>query len=294
MSGIETYTKEEFEASYNMVFKEITKNKKPDENPTASFIGGQPGSGKTMLADMILKENPNTIFINSDEYRKYHPRYKEIIEKYGKESSIYTHKISSEITDTLIERLSDQKYNLIIEGTLRTSEIPLRFSKELKEKGYKNNLSLVSVKSEKSYLGNLLRYEKMLACGLLARLTPKEYHDMIIGKIADNVKEVDESKRFSNITIYNRDEELLFDSSKGDKNPEKVIANEFLRPMNKKDIDELNAGYNELFDYMKKRNASDEEILNAKKNKKEALAKSKRMTFVDNKIAAKMRKEFKK
>ncbi len=271
MSGIEVYTKEEFQNSFNNVFKEITKNKSIEKNPIAYFIGGQPGSGKTMLADMLMEKDENIVYINGDEYRKYHPRYKEIVEKYGKDAAIYTQKFSSEIIENLIENLGDKKYNLIIEGTLRTSEVPVKSAKALQKKGYQTDLHIIAVKPEMSYLGTLLRYEGMLACGLFARMTPKEHHDMVVKSISSNIKAIDESKVFRNTFVYNREKEVLFDSTKGDKNPENVIEKEFKREMMEKDIGEIIKGYETISEYMQKRGASMEDFVELNKQRKEAL-----------------------
>lgn len=54
------------------------------ENPTAVFAGGQPGSGKSVLAYNSKKSNPNIFVICVDNYRSYHPNYNEI-EKIVKE-----------------------------------------------------------------------------------------------------------------------------------------------------------------------------------------------------------------
>lgn len=56
-----------------------------------------------------------------------------LLEVYGDEYVSKTAKFSSEMTEVLIKELSDKNYNLIIEGTLRTSEVPLNTAKLLKD-----------------------------------------------------------------------------------------------------------------------------------------------------------------
>lgn len=50
------------------------------QNPKAIILGGQPGAGKSLLHRIYKKKfNQNIAIINGDDYRKYHPNIKELI-----------------------------------------------------------------------------------------------------------------------------------------------------------------------------------------------------------------------
>ena len=93
-------------------------------------LGGQPGSGKSVLTDSIKNQTPNVVCINGDEYRSWHPKFSQIQEKYGKDSSKITAKFAGKVTEYLINRAIKEKYNVVIEGTFRTAETPLKTLKE--------------------------------------------------------------------------------------------------------------------------------------------------------------------
>lgn len=55
--------------------------------PRAILLAGQPGAGKTVLSSMLNKLLcGNVYFINADEYRRFHPNYKELYARYGSDS----------------------------------------------------------------------------------------------------------------------------------------------------------------------------------------------------------------
>ena len=53
------------------------------------YFGGA-GSGKSVLTDNIKNQTPNVVCINGDEYRSLGPKFSQIQEKYGKDSSKIT------------------------------------------------------------------------------------------------------------------------------------------------------------------------------------------------------------
>lgn len=257
------YSEEEFNYVFNEIYEELKKNKRKEQNPVAYILGGQPGAGKSKLTYMIYEKlNGNIITINGDEYRKEHPKFEELQEIYKDDYVIYTQEFSSKITNKLIEKLSDEKYNLIIEGTLRTKEIPINTLHLLKSKGYDEvNLYLVQVRPEISFLGTLTRYENMKQLGTIPRSTPKEHHDLVINNIIENLDYIYKLKIFDNIEVYNRENENLY-SYKNQKNinPSDLFKNEFSRPLFNSEKNFLENGYKEIIGNMIKRNESKEEI----------------------------------
>ena len=67
------------------------------------------------------------------------------------------------MTEALISRLSDQGYNLVIEGTGRTTDVPIQTATMLQSKGYETKMYVTAVPKIESYLGTIERYETMYA-----------------------------------------------------------------------------------------------------------------------------------
>ena len=88
--------------------------------------------------------------------------------------------------------MSKQGYHLLIEGTLRTTEVPRKTSQLLTTKGYQVSLAVIATKPELSYLSTLIRYEELHAIDpSQARATPKEHHDGIVEHLGDYLRELE-------------------------------------------------------------------------------------------------------
>jgi len=122
-----------FEQKKDGLFEDINIS---SQKPIAIILGGQPACGKSTLINVAKKDHPNLDFltVNGDLYRQFHPN-KELIKdpiKYPIETQIF----SSVFTERLIEEAIKRKCNIIIEGTMRNPDVPLkRYQEEVLSKG---------------------------------------------------------------------------------------------------------------------------------------------------------------
>ena len=261
------YTNEELELAFQKILKMYISSYSPSKNPKVFLLGGQPGAGKSGLENMLnLKDE--YISISGDDYREYHPRFREINLEYGKEASKYTQQWASQITEKLIEKLAKAKYNLIIEGTLRTAQLPLKEADRFRKLGYEVELHMLAVKPEKSYLGTLLRYEEMIKWGKIPRMTPKEHHDLVVKNIGDNLEIIYNSKAFDNIKLFNRENNLLYNYKENyDINPKNILENEFNSEWKLEEIKNFREKWENLIIMIENRKPHIEEISKLKNEK---------------------------
>ena len=64
---------------------------------------------------------------------------------------------------------------------------------------------------EVSWKGVVDRYNEQIAKGIEARMVPQEFHDMVVAQLPGAADEIYRSGKMSNIRIYNRDREVLYD-----------------------------------------------------------------------------------
>ena len=257
---MKNYTDEELEKQFKKILYFYKSRYSPTENPKVFLLGGQPGAGKSGLENAINIEN-EYISISGDDYREYHPKFEELNIRYGKESSKYTQQWAGEITERLIKELGKEKYNLIIEGTLRTSELPLKEAYRFKKNGYEVELNIIVVKPEKSYLGTLLRYEQMITKGKTPRMTPKEHHDLVVNSIGNNLEIIYNSKVFDNIKLFDRENHLLYNYKESPGiNPKDIIDKEFKRKWEKEELNEYKKDWKNLFKMLEERKATLNEV----------------------------------
>lgn len=220
------YSEAEFQKALRRNIRALTRGKTISSTPKAVLLGGQSGAGKTTIHRIKQKEfQGNIIIIDGDSFRSQHPNYLALQEEYGKYSVDYTKDFAGKMVEHLIGELSKQSYHLLIEGTLRTTEVPRKTAQLLKSRGYQVSLALIATKPELSYLSTLIRYEELYAIDPnQARATPKEYHDGIVEHLVDNLRELENNKLFNRIQIYQRDRHCVYDSE-----TDKGIAAEVLQ-----------------------------------------------------------------
>ena len=224
---LSSYTKESFQAVRTTLIKQLVGGKETcaQSEPHAVLLGGQSGVGKTMLHGIYDSAfHGNVIILNADDYRHYHPHYDEIARAYGKDAALYTAEWSGKMTEALVNALSIMQYNLLVEGTLRTVEIPVKTAKLLKSRGYHITLAIMAVKPEISYISCQLRYEKMRAAGMVPRATSLEHHNEIVREIVGNVKAFEELELFEGISLYSRTGKCLFQSGLKDTSKVEILA----------------------------------------------------------------------
>lgn len=250
------YTSAQFAEQYRSIKQWVTAHFSRVRNPKAFILGGQPGAGKTSLQYLIQKQDRNVIVINADAYRKFHPYFFEIQRKYGTDSPKYTQPFINQVTEQLIDELSTESYNLIIEGTLRTATVPLNTCRALKDKGYRVELHVIAVKRAISYESTLLRYELAIQQGEIPRATAKAHHDMVADAIADNLDIICRSKTFDDIRLFDREGKCLYSTAIRElpSNMERAVLDGEWSHYEKNQLEEIVAAVREL---KQARNAAD-------------------------------------
>ena len=215
MKNLADFSPDQFEDALEDILASRIKclTVKGDTAPEAILLGGQSGAGKTTLHKIFKARFADDVaIINGDEYRSYHPHYHELFEEYGSDSVKYTASWAGKMTEALIDSLSSMGYNLVIEGTLRTSEVPLKTAKLLRCKGYDVSLALMAVKPEISLVSCQIRYELMRLAGTTPRATDPAHHRLIVESIVGNLSVLEESGLFSSVSLYSRSGECLYSS----------------------------------------------------------------------------------
>lgn len=218
------YSEGDFQKAFDYYYKALTSNKTPSDNPQACVLGGQSGSGKSTVHKIVSERNPNVIVIDGDRFREQHPNFEIIQKLYGNDAANYTQKFSNGIVNAMIEKLSSERYNLIIEGTCRTAEVPLKTCRELKAKGYQTELAVMCTDKDISWQSTIDRYNEMQRLGLFPRAVPKEKYLDTVAAISKNISVIYNSREFDEITLYNREKQCLYKFSETPQtNPASIV-----------------------------------------------------------------------
>ncbi len=227
MAALDDYSDAELDRAFQTLVGTLVVGQSlaPSREPRAILLGGQSGAGKTTLHNIFLSAfEGNAVIVNGDDYRSFHPRFKQISAHYGIDSPAHTAAWAGRMVEAVVDALSVMGYNLIIEGTLRTSEVPLKTAKLLRSRGYGVSLALMAVKPDVSLISCQIRYEHLRLAGTESRAVDPEHHRKIVDGIVENLRTLEESGLFDAVSLYDRGERRLFHGEEGDGQASKALA----------------------------------------------------------------------
>ena len=215
--------------------------------PKAYMIGGQPGAGKSTSTEALVKEfNNNILKIDMDDYRKSHPNYEQINQVYGKEASLYTNKFAAEVRDVIMKRALDNKYNVIIDGTMKNHTLAEKQINQLEKAGYSIETRIYTCSKELSLQSIENRYQKAIIQGQIPRYVPKEFHDSVLTELPKTIDKLYQSGKIKIVEVYNR-QEKLYDSRIDKGLPSVSIQNEINKNENKLSQDHSVKSQDDIF-----------------------------------------------
>lgn len=209
-------TEEQFQDAYGRIRNVLVAGKSSGIDKCTIILGGQPGAGKSSFYEM-RDELVDYIPINGDEYRRFHPNYNNIIKTDPEHYAERTQSFSNRIVETLISDLGSKGFNLVIEGTLRNPDVPIKTCEYLKGKGYEPELVVVACDAEKAWKSTIARAELLKSRGLAPRLVPIDIYDNTVNRIPDSIDRIEEKDCFKDITIINREGDILYRKGQGEK-----------------------------------------------------------------------------
>ena len=143
---------------------------------------------------------------------------------YGSEAANYTQPFVNNIIVSLIEKLSDEHYNLLIEGTCRRSDVPLKTCNDLKEKGYSVELDVMCTNADVAWQSTIDRYNKEIETKHNPRIVPFDKYCETVNALPQSIDDLYNSKAFDDILLYTREREVLYRKSETpDESPYEII-----------------------------------------------------------------------
>jgi predicted ABC-type ATPase len=132
----------------------------PQEQPTAIFLAGGPGSGKTTSLEFIPGVPDNYVNLDADKFKEGIPEYQGMIEDGDRYAAAGVHEESIDLLRDIQHDAMEQKYNLVIDGTGNgPAGETVGKLKRLEEAGYKVRVVLVDAPVDVAQARSLKRAE---------------------------------------------------------------------------------------------------------------------------------------
>ena len=151
------------------------------ENPTISYMVGQPGAGKTSLGKYVLaqyhtREEP-AIEVSSDKIATYHRDYDELLKLLPNECYTISRQFVKPAEPRIMETLMKNKLNIILEKSLSKGERDYEDLMNFRKNGYKVEINIMGVDKYESFLSCIERDIKLLELGYDPRPVARINHD---------------------------------------------------------------------------------------------------------------------
>ncbi|MDR2969294.1 MAG: zeta toxin family protein [Tannerellaceae bacterium] len=188
-----------FEQEKERFFNKIS----PSEKPLAVILGGQPACGKSTLLKVVEKDHIDKSFlsVNGDLYRIFHPKYSELIKeanKYSAETQIF----SNVFTEKLIEEAINRRCNIVVEGTMRNPDIPLKTANLFRNAGYSVEAYAISAPNLITQLGVYIRFQEEVAKKGVGRMAEMNVHHAAVDGLPKSLDTLYEQKAVEKISLY--------------------------------------------------------------------------------------------
>ncbi|KND60405.1 Zeta toxin [Candidatus Burkholderia verschuerenii] len=183
----------------------------PETRPRAIFTGGQPGSGKSMIAAQAMKDfGYNAVRVDADELRPYHKDYERLMVQGVKNAPDLVHNDAGRWAASLTQEAMQQRYNLVIDGTMRDPQAIATVASRLREAGYTVEGRVMAVNDLVSTFHIHKRYENQMQAQGVGRFSTKEQHDRAFSGLPTSLELLERNKSLDKLTLFNRDGAAIY------------------------------------------------------------------------------------
>ena len=177
MKPIEDYdmTEEEIDRYTDIALIDFLMDGNTSKSPEVTFVVGQPGAGKTLLAAFATREiqsrdsNENLpINLNADKVATYHKYYKELLKYAPEERYNASRKFVNPAIKEIQEKLIDKDISMVMECTLNSNK-KLALMDRIRKRGYKSNVKVMVVNEFESRMSTMEREAQMLKYGIMEK-----------------------------------------------------------------------------------------------------------------------------
>jgi Zeta toxin len=154
--------------------------------PTAAFLGGQSGGGRTRLLHEVtaaLTAQGPTVVIDGADLRPFHPADGRLARTGSLEAARATEPETGRWVEMLIAEGRRRGVHLVIDSTLGRPEVFAHRAEALRTAGYRVEAHVLAVSPEWSWQGVHQRRERLIAQGGAPRVSTRDAHDAAVAGV---------------------------------------------------------------------------------------------------------------
>jgi len=189
----------------------------PSPQPVAVLVGGQPGAGQAVLIQSLRSElrlaDAAPVVVAPDELRAFHPRWRDAAARHSPDGVAETRPETELWGERLARDAVAKRANLVLDTSMRRPQDLLVLARHLKSQGYRVEALIVAADRDASRLGSVVRYERLLTRGAIARFVPRQEHEQAYDAVRESVSRLEQGKAVDRLRLITRDGRELFENT---------------------------------------------------------------------------------
>lgn len=237
---------------------------------TRAFItGGQPGAGKSLLAELAkseMREEGGYLVIDADRYRNKHPLYGYLQQTEPTQAANYVHKDAGMWATELKDKGIEERFNVLIDQTSKDPDALVKLGRELREAGYRVELHVMAVSAQISEQRIHSRYENQMALAGFGRFATKDNHDYAYNALPLSLDAVETQQAVDRIVLYDKNGQAFYENAvsngqwSNSHRAAEALQTERAKPLSIQEQAEFSTTYDKLVSMAEARKASDHEL----------------------------------
>ncbi|MHB6912727.1 zeta toxin family protein [Streptomyces sp. DB-54] len=178
----------------------------PEVRPVAVFVAGQPGSGKTLVVDLIhsaLQRRGGAVRVDRDTYKAVHPHYGAFLAEDVRTAGVRVRPETYRWQAEAEARVRAGRYDAVVEAPLAHPSEFLAGMAAYRQAGYRIEIVALAVPEAVSQLGILDRYLRLAEEGR-ARFVSWDNHDACAAALVDTLRAVETAHLVDRVLVVRR------------------------------------------------------------------------------------------
>ncbi|WP_382466505.1 zeta toxin family protein [Streptomyces noursei] len=178
----------------------------PEVRPVAVFVAGQPGSGKTLVVDLIhsaLQRRGGAVRVDRDTYKAVHPHYGVFLAEDVRTAGVRVRPETYRWQAEAEARVRAGRYDAVVEAPLADPSEFLAGVAAYRQAGYRIEIVALAVPEAVSQLGILDRYLRLAEEGR-ARFVSWDNHDACAAAQVDTLRAVETAQLVDRVLVVRR------------------------------------------------------------------------------------------
>ncbi|GGO58857.1 zeta toxin family protein [Streptomyces lasiicapitis] len=183
------------------------------QRPVTVFVAGQPGAGKSHLADLlheVLHLRGGAVRIGADLYKTSHPGYPGLLARDDRTAGARVRPDTRRWQEDLEERARHAGFDAVIETALADTSVFRALSAAYRRARHRIEVAVVATPQALSQLSVLGRYMKRIGAAGTGRYVSLDNHDACCRGLLETLTAIEAEQLADRVTVFRRGLEMLY------------------------------------------------------------------------------------